>query len=124
MARLWFIVAAIFGGTGVALGAMAAHGLKGRLAPEMLEVFQTAVHYQQLHALALLGVAALALHQTSRWLTLSGGLFTLGILGFSGSLYLRTLADITGLGLITPLGGLTLMLGWLMLGIAAWRLGR
>lgn len=118
MARLFLILAAVFGGTGVALGALGAHGLKNRLSPELLEIFRTAVHYQQIHALALLGVGILALHHASRWVSLSGGLFSLGILGFSGTLYLRTLLDLN-LGPMTPLGGLILMAGWLTLGLSA-----
>lgn len=120
MGRYMILLAGLFGSSSVALGAWASHGLKGRLAPEALDIFHTAVHYQQIHALALLGAGLLALYRPSRWVDLSGGLFVLGILGFSGTLYARTLWDIP-VGFITPLGGVTFMLAWLMLGIAAWR---
>ena len=122
MARLWLLLSALAGFTGVALGAFAAHGLKSRLSPESLAVFQTGSHYQMIHALALLGVALLALQAPSRLVNLAGGCFALGILLFSGSLYLLTLSGIAGLGIITPFGGLALLGGWLCLGLAAWRL--
>jgi uncharacterized membrane protein YgdD (TMEM256/DUF423 family) len=122
MARLWLLLSALAGFTGVALGAFAAHGLKSRLSPEYLAVFQTGSHYQMIHALALLGVALLALQAPSRLVNLAGGCFALGILLFSGSLYLLTLSGITGLGIITPFGGMAFLGGWLCLGLAGWRL--
>lgn len=120
MSRLFVLLAAVFGLSGVALGAFAAHGLRGRLSPEYLGVFQTGVLYQLVHALALLGVGALALHWRSRLLGAAGGLFAAGILLFSGSLYLLTLAGLR-VGMVTPLGGVCLLAGWLCLGLAAWR---
>jgi uncharacterized membrane protein YgdD (TMEM256/DUF423 family) len=122
MARLWLLLSALAGFTGVALGAFAAHGLKNRLSPEHLAVFQTGSHYQLIHALALFGVALLALQAPGRLVNLAGGSFALGILLFSGSLYLLTLSGIGGLGIITPFGGLAFLAGWLCLGLTAWRL--
>lgn len=124
MARLWLLLSALTGFTGVALGAFAAHGLKNRLSPEHLAVFQTGSHYQLIHALALFGVALLALRAPGRLVSLAGGCFALGILLFSGSLYLLTLSGIGGLGIITPFGGLAFLAGWLCLGLTAWRLPR
>jgi uncharacterized membrane protein YgdD (TMEM256/DUF423 family) len=124
MARLWLLLSALAGFTGVALGAFAAHGLKNRLSPEYLAVFQTGSHYQLIHALALFGVALLALQAPGRLVNLAGGCFALGILLFSGSLYLLSLSGIGGLGIITPFGGLAFLAGWLCLGLAAWRLPR
>lgn len=121
MARLWLLLSALAGFTGVALGAFAAHGLKNRLSPEHLAVFQTGSHYQLIHALALFGVALLALQVPGRLVNLAGGCFALGILLFSGSLYLLSLSGIGGLGIITPFGGLAFLAGWLCLGLAAWR---
>lgn len=121
MARLFILLAALFGLAGVALGAFAAHGLRRVLDAAHLEVFQTAVHYQQWHALALLGAGLMALHRPGRLLGAAGGLFVVGILLFSGSLYLLTLTSVGRLGLVTPLGGLCFMAGWLCLGLAAWR---
>lgn len=122
MARLWLLLSAFAGFTGVALGAFAAHGLKGRLTPEYLAVFQTGTHYQQIHALALFGVGLLALHMPGRLVNLAGGAFSVGILLFSGSLYLLTLSGIGKLGMITPFGGVAFLIGWLCLGLAAWKL--
>lgn|SRR5690606_5955746 len=120
MGRVYLSLGAFFGLTGVALGAFAAHGLKGRLTAAHLEAFQTGVHYQQIHALALLVVALLAQRGGGRLLGTAGALFVLGTLCFSGSLYLMTLAGLK-LGLVTPLGGMLFMLGWACLGLAAWR---
>lgn len=121
MARLFLLLAALSGFTSVALGAFAAHGLRQQLSPEYLAVFQTGVQYQQLHTLALLAVALLLQRQADRLLTLSGGLFVAGMLLFSGSLYALTLTGIGKLGIITPFGGVAFMLGWLLLGVVAWR---
>lgn len=122
MARLWLLLSAFAGFTGVALGAFAAHGLKSRLTPEYLAVFQTGTHYQLIHALALFGVGLLALHMPGRSVNLAGGAFAVGILLFSGSLYLLTLSGIGKLGMITPFGGVAFLIGWLCLGLAAWKL--
>jgi len=122
MLRSFLLLAAFFGFTGVALGAFAAHGLKARLSAEYLAVFHTGVTYQLIHALALFGVAILSVHLPGRLVTWAGGLFILGILLFSGSLYILTLSGIGKLGMITPLGGTAFLAGWLCLGLAAWRL--
>jgi uncharacterized membrane protein YgdD (TMEM256/DUF423 family) len=122
MFRVLLLLAALFGFTGVGLGAFAAHGLKGQLSAEYLAVFQTGVHYQMLHALALLGLAALWQRLGGRLLTAAGVCFCVGILLFCGSLYALTLSGISALGMITPVGGLTFLAGWFCLGLAAWRL--
>ncbi|OPG71702.1 hypothetical protein B1219_16060 [Pseudomonas ogarae] len=123
MLRSFLMLAAFFGFTGVALGAFAAHGLKGRLSAEYLAIFHTGVTYQLVHTLALLGVALLATHIPGRVVTWAGVSFVVGILLFSGSLYLLTLTGISKLGIITPLGGVAFLIGWVCLGLAAWRLG-
>ncbi|WP_339488768.1 DUF423 domain-containing protein [Pseudomonas sp. EL_65y_Pfl2_R95] len=122
MARLWLILSAVAGFTGVGLGAFAAHGLKKTLSSDYLAVFQTGTHYQLIHALALFGVGLLALYAPGRWVTLAGVFFCAGIALFSGSLYALSLSGIGKLGIITPFGGLAFLLGWLCLGLAAWRL--
>lgn len=122
MLRGFLMLAAFFGFTGVALGAFAAHGLKSRLTPEYLAIFHTGVTYQLVHALALFGVALLAAHIPGRLITWAGLSFTIGILLFSGSLYLLTTVGIGKLGIITPFGGLAFLIGWLCLGLTAWRL--
>lgn len=122
MLRSFLMLAAFFGFTGVALGAFAAHGLKSRLSAEYLAIFHTGVTYQLVHTLALFGVALLATHIPGRIVTWAGISFVIGILLFSGSLYLLTLTGIGKLGIITPFGGVAFLLGWLFLGLAAWRL--
>ncbi|WP_447777979.1 DUF423 domain-containing protein [Pseudomonas chlororaphis] len=122
MLRGFLMLAAFFGFTGVALGAFAAHGLKNRLSAEYLAIFHTGVTYQLVHTLALLGVALLATQIPGRLLTWAGASFAIGILLFSGSLYLLTLTGFSKLGIVTPFGGLAFLIGWLCLGLAAWRL--
>ena len=103
----------------VALGAFGAHGLKSRVSVEMLAVWQTAVLYHLVHALGLLLVGMLAAHlpvKAAGWT-----LFT-GIVLFSGSLYLMVLTDIRSLGVITPLGGVAFLAGWLLLAVSALKL--
>ena len=122
MLRGFLMLAAFFGFTGVALGAFAAHGLKNRLSAEYLAIFHTGVTYQLVHTLALFGVALLAAHLPGRLVTWAGVSFVVGILLFSGSLYVLTMTGISKLGIITPFGGLAFLIGWLCLGLAAWRL--
>jgi uncharacterized membrane protein YgdD (TMEM256/DUF423 family) len=122
MLRGYLMLAAFFGFTGVALGAFAAHGLKNRLSAEYLAIFHTGVTYQLVHTLALFGVALLAAHIPGRLVNWAGISFTVGILLFSGSLYVLTMTGISKLGIITPFGGLAFLLGWFFLGLAAWRL--
>ncbi|SQF93939.1 membrane protein [Paucimonas lemoignei] len=123
MVRTFLMLAAFFGFTGVALGAFAAHGLKNRLSAEYLAIFHTGVLYQLIHALAILGVAVLAAQLPGRLMTMAGWSFALGIVLFSGSLYVLTLTGISKLGIITPFGGLAFLVGWALLGLTAWRLG-
>lgn len=123
MLRVFLMLAAFFGFTGVALGAFAAHGLKNRLTEQYLAIFHTGVTYQMIHALALFGVALLLAHLPGRLVAWAGGFFALGIVLFSGSLYVLTLTGISKLGIITPIGGAAFLAGWLCLGLAAWRLG-
>ena len=120
MVRYGVFVAAVFGALAVLLGAFAAHGLKNTLSAEYLAVLHTGVQYQFIHALALLLVALLAQHHMSRSLVFAAIFFTLGIVLFSGSLYVLVLTQFKP-GLITPLGGSLLVLGWLSLAVSAWR---
>jgi len=124
MARKFLFMAAISGLLAVILGAFGAHALEARLPAGHLIWWQKAVNYQGLHTLALLGAGLLALHHPSRVLMYAGGLFLIGILLFSGSLYLLTLTDLRGLGLVTPFGGTAFIAGWGCLAFAAWRLPR
>jgi uncharacterized membrane protein YgdD (TMEM256/DUF423 family) len=118
--RLFFSIAGALGFTGVALGAFGAHALKMRLTPEQLATFEVGVRYQLVHALALLAVAWACTRWPGKAVNASGWLFTIGTLLFSGSLYALTLAGTRGLGLVTPIGGAALLLGWLCLLAAPW----
>lgn len=106
---------ALLGFLGVLAGAFGAHALRGRIAPEVLQVFETGARYQILHALALVGVALAREHRDRPGLGLAGALFIAGIVIFSGSLYALALTGIRGFGAVTPLGGLCLLAGWLAL---------
>ncbi len=113
------VLAAISGFLAVALGAFGAHALKAILSPEMMAVYQTAVEYHLMHSVLWLSVSGLSLHLPQlKWLTYSAWALAVGILLFSGSLYLLTLTGIKSLGMITPVGGVSLLLGWLMLALA------
>ncbi len=112
MDRSLFAVGALFGLLGVATGAFGAHGLKTRLDDEMMQIYETAVRYQLVHALAILisSLATLRYSQTPAYL--AGALFSIGILIFSGSLYALSLTGLRWLGAITPIGGLAFLIGW------------
>jgi len=119
MDRTFMFVGALMGFVGVGLGAFGAHALRGRLSPEMLAIFETAVRYQMYHAIALLAVAAMMSRVDGRSVVIAGWSFIVGILIFSGSLYALALTGVTMLGAITPVGGLALLAGWVALAIAA-----
>lgn len=111
--RVFLITGSLFGFLSVALGAFAAHALKSRLSPEMLAVFRTGVEYQFFHALAILLIASLC--DRVPGVATPGWFFVVGIIIFSGSLYALALSDISFFGAITPLGGLSFLLGWALL---------
>ena len=121
MERLFFALGAVLAGTGVAAGAFAAHGLRERLTPDLLAVFETGARYQMYHALALLGVAWAYVRWPGPLTVAAGCCFVAGIAIFSGSLYLLAVSGVRWLGAITPLGGLAFLLGWLLLALAALR---
>ena len=112
------LVGAVAGFLAVALGAFGAHGLRARLSPDMLAVFETAVRYHMYHALAIL-LVALMLGRFDGWMFRAAGWsFTVGIVLFSGSLYLLAVTGVTILGAITPIGGLAFLVGWGLLAVA------
>lgn len=115
----WFVCGAIAAAVGVALGAFGAHGLKGRVDAQLLAAFETGVRYHLVHALALLAVGLAAPRWPSAALQASGWLFLTGIVLFGGSLYVMTLTGWRWLGAITPLGGVSFILGWVALALAA-----
>ena len=116
----WIIpCAAILGFSGVACGAFGAHALKDQLSANSLQIWQTAVQYQIAHALAILAVGVLLSSKPSRILERAAGLFAVGVVIFSGSLYVLAISGLTWLGAVTPLGGLCFLAGWALLGVGS-----
>jgi uncharacterized membrane protein YgdD (TMEM256/DUF423 family) len=120
-ARLALVLASLLAAAAVAAGAFGAHALKARLSADLLGVWQTAVLYHALHAVALLGVGLLLLARPELGAArLAAWLFVAGIVLFSGSLYALSLTGVRPLGAITPFGGLAMIAGWLALAWACW----
>ncbi len=119
MTRTFFFLGAVSAFIGVAAGAFGAHGLKGRIEPELLAVFETGVRYQMYHTLALIAAAWAYSIQPTKFTAAGGWLFIFGIVVFSGSLYLLSLSGVRWLGAVTPLGGLAFLAGWVCLAWAA-----
>jgi uncharacterized membrane protein YgdD (TMEM256/DUF423 family) len=126
----WILTGSVLAALAVALGAFAAHGLKnyaeqGILTEKQLHNFETASRYQMYHALGIIIAALLIQFKPARFLNAAAWCFALGILFFSGSLYLMSTAQVIGLenwrwlGPVTPLGGLFFIAGWLLLGISS-----
>jgi uncharacterized membrane protein YgdD (TMEM256/DUF423 family) len=121
MHRRLFRIAALLMALAVAFGAFGAHLLKRLLMPALLEGYQTAVHYQMIHAIGIFIAAFLFKFYQHKKMWQAAQLFLVGILLFSGSIYTRVIlsfADITSLGLfnlVTPLGGVFFIAGWIWL---------
>ncbi len=106
----------------VLLGAFGAHSVADSLTPARMAIYQTAVQYHLIHTLALLATATIAQwHPSSSSLKWSARAFLVGVLLFSGSLYLYALSGVSWLGMIAPLGGLAFVAGWLLLAVHGWR---
>ena len=112
VSRPWLTVAALLGASGVLCGAAGAHALRSLMVPEYMATFETGVRYHLIHAVALL---ALALGGERRTIALPATFFTIGVVLFSGSLYALALGAPTSAGIVTPFGGVSLLLGWLAL---------
>lgn len=121
MQRAFWILGCVLAFLGVTAGAFGAHSLRDQLPQSLLSVFETGVRYQMYHALALLVVAQAAGSWGGRLPVVAGWLFVLGVLMFSGSLYLLSTSGIMWLGVITPLGGVAFLTGWALLAWAGWR---
>lgn len=116
------MAAGVSGLLAVAFGAFGAHGLRGRVSPDLLAVWHTAVEYQFWHTLALIACAILALRQPQlKGFVYSGCWFLAGIIIFSGSLYALTLTGLRWLGAVTPVGGVAFLVGWAVFIYAAGR---
>ena len=119
--RLFVSLGATFAGLAVAFGAFGAHALRATLSPEDLVTFEIGVRYQMYHALALFVVAWATTHWSSAALTAAGWSFVVGIVVFSGSLYVLVLTGQRWLGAVTPLGGMAFLVGWVLLAWTAVR---
>lgn len=121
MHRPYLIIAALLGALSVAMGAFGAHGIRNAVSPDVFEIYETAIKYQFYHTFALFIVGMLFYHFPNKLITTAGLLFIIGIVLFSGSLYLITAlkaagtAVPTGVGIITPIGGLFFIAGWIVL---------
>jgi len=115
MDRTFLLIGALAALIGVGFGAFGAHGLRERLSPEMLAVFETGVRYQMYHAFAILIVALALARLDAPLVRAAGWSFTAGIVLFSGSLYTMALTGVTTLGAITPIGGVAFLIGWALL---------
>lgn len=124
MERIFFALGSVLAFLGVAAGAFGAHGLRGRVTEDLLVIFETAARYHVYHALALLAVAWAADRWPGPATTAAGWLFLVGVVLFSGSLYLMTFTGQRWLGAITPLGGAAFLAGWAALAWAALRGGQ
>lgn len=104
---------AIFMALGVLIGAFGAHSLKSQLSPDMQQVYKTGVEYLFYHALGLMVIGLTGFHLHSRWLLRAGILIILGIVLFSGSLFALAVSGVKLLGIITPFGGVSFVIGWI-----------
>ena len=121
MDRLFFALGSASALVAVGAGAFGAHGLRARLTPDLLAVFETAARYQMYHALALLAVAWATTRWPGPWPARAGWLFLIGTFLFSGSLYTLALSGLRWLGAITPFGGAAFLAGWACLVLGALR---
>ena len=118
---LWIALGSILGGLSVAAGAFGAHALRSRLSPEYLAVFETGARYQMYHALTLIAVGLIAVKIDNTALRVAGIAFVIGTVLFSGSLYILSLTGARAWGMVTPIGGVAFLVGWIALAVAALR---
>ena len=116
--KLFLVLGAINGFLAVALGAFGAHGLEGKLSEKALGTWDKAVNYQMFHTMALLVTGLLLAKLQSGGLIWAGWMFFIGIVLFSGSLYVYSVSGIKTFAMITPFGGVAFLIGWILLGYA------
>jgi uncharacterized membrane protein YgdD (TMEM256/DUF423 family) len=121
--KQWIMAGTLLAALSVIFGAFGSHGLKTRVAPEMLAVFETGVRYHFYHALGLIMIGILGFHYSAFQLQLPAMMMSTGILVFSGTLYLLVLTGQKWLGAVTPIGGLLLILSWATLAYRIYRTG-
>jgi uncharacterized membrane protein YgdD (TMEM256/DUF423 family) len=120
-ARAILVAAGVLLALATVLGALGAHALQGRLEPSQLVVYETAVRYHFYHALGLLAIGLAVRQLDSKMLRTSAILVLCGIVLFSGSLYALSFGAARLLGIVTPVGGVALIVGWLLFAFAIWR---
>ena len=113
--KSWIIFGTLLAALAVLLGAFGAHGLKGKVSPEDLTIVETGVRYHMYHALGLILISVLGLYYYPEMIQLPAIFLSVGILLFSGSLYILVLTGLRWMGAITPLGGVAFIAGWLLL---------
>ncbi|WP_114351506.1 DUF423 domain-containing protein [Saliterribacillus persicus] len=116
--KLFLLIGIINGFLAVALGAFGAHGLEGKLSAKMIATWEKAVTYQMFHTTALLVTGLLLMKTTQTSIVSAGWFFLAGIILFSGSLYIYSTTSIKTFAMITPIGGLAFLIGWVILGYA------
>ena len=116
--KLFLIIGAINGFLAVALGAFGAHGLEGKISEKAIETWEKAVNYQMFHTMALLATGFLLTKIQSAGITWAGWMFFIGIILFSGTLYLYSTTGVKTFAMITPLGGIAFLIGWILIGYA------
>lgn len=119
--RQLIILAALNMIAAVGAGAFGAHGLKQMISADLLAVWQTGVLYHLIHALGLFVVALLAARYGASLFTTAGLIMFVGIVLFSGSLYILALTGTRWLGIVTPIGGVAFLVSWALVAWAAWR---
>ncbi len=117
----WIVFGSIMAGLSVVMGAFGAHGLRDRLAPEMLQIYEIGARYQMYHALALIAVGLVQIKIDHPMLNIAGWCFVIGTVIFSGTLYALAITGQRWLGMITPVGGAIFILGWAAMAYAALR---
>ncbi|WP_404455836.1 DUF423 domain-containing protein [Oceanobacillus kapialis] len=116
--KLFLLLGVVNGFLAVALGAFGAHGLEGRISEKAIATWEKAVTYQMFHTMALLVTGLFMAKFTSGGLVWAGGMFFAGIVLFSGSLYIYSVTSIKTFAMITPLGGVAFLIGWVLIGTA------
>ena len=122
MSKIFLLTSAVFGALGVMIGAFGAHALSAMLQESgRTATFETAVKYQMYHTLALLATGLLLGTYNSKWLEYAGWGFIVGMVIFSGSLYILCLSNVGKWGAVTPIGGVALIAGWVFLFLGIWK---
>jgi len=121
LARQWLMIGTLSGFFGVLLGAFGAHALKASLDEKAQAIYHTAVQYHFIHALALIGLGLWAGQNPHADTQVAGWGFTLGLMVFSGSLYILAVTQLKFLGAITPVGGVSFLVGWIAFAFQVWK---